>query len=562
MSIIGKKWKILNQDNTKNLFKKLCENRNLTCEESVDDFFNKKQLEDLHDPFLMKNMELSVQRILKAIKEQERIIIFGDYDVDGVTSSAILYDLLKTLGAKVSYRLPDRLNDGYGLNLRFIQEIIALDVKILITVDCGIANKELIQTAAENGIDVIVTDHHTVPEEFPDSAYAVLHPQQKDCTYPYKELTGAGVAFKFAQAIIMNSDLPDKHLFIQNYFDLAGLGTLSDLAPLTGENRIIVKNGLYHINRSPRHGIKSLIKAAWKNIDKELKSTDVSFYLAPRLNAAGRIQSPYYALQLLLSTEKDAEKLALYLNKLNQTRRMETQKCMEEAENLLLEDIKKEKILIAWSKDWHLGIIGLVAGKLNEKYNIPSIIMTQNNNQLVGSARSPEIFNIIQALTYHKKLLPHFGGHKQAAGFSLELKDFEEFKNSLREYASNELKNKNISPKLEIDCEIETPEINFDTYSVIEKFEPFGVANNEPIFLFRNTRVSNLRELGSTGKHISFNSIKDSKSFRCIAFNFAQYSNLFLEDKKMDLVIKLNKNTWQNNENLEFQLIDAAISTQ
>lgn len=565
-SLLGKQWQLQQAPAHLDLLGKIYHYRTLLNATEIQEFLDPSLEKGLHDPFLLKNMERAVARIRNAIETHEKIIIFGDYDTDGITSTAILFDALTTLRAEVSYRLPHRLEDGYGLNLKTIQEIHKIGVKLLITVDCGIANEPQIRVAKEQGIDVIVTDHHRLALTFPDSAYAVIHPKQPGCPYPYKELTGAGVAFKLAQALINNTLSLDADQKIADLLDLAALGTIADLAPLTGENRVIVKFGLQHIESSKRPGLHFLKKIAGTKSDRKLNTHDVSFQLTPRLNAAGRIQSPYYALQLLLSSANQAARLARHLDNLNRQRQEIMLEAVTEADNLLQKEMPDAPIFIAKSPDWHIGIIGLVAGRLAEKINRPVIIMHDRGTELIGSARSPAAFNIVEALQAHAPLLEHFGGHHQAAGFSISASKLDQFIESMKQYAHERLQFLDLRPTLHIDSEISLPEITNDLFHKIDHCAPFGIGNPAPTFLLPAVTIKNLKTMGRDHKHLSFHCIQSETPAlinRVTAFSFGPYFEKIHQISNSayaDLVIQLHENTWNGRSSLELQLLDLRIT--
>ncbi|MFA6917723.1 MAG: single-stranded-DNA-specific exonuclease RecJ, partial [Candidatus Gracilibacteria bacterium] len=417
MSFLGKKWIIKNETKDKGTIEKVLDNRKVA---DINDGMI------FHDPFLLEDMEKAVARIKKAIEKQDRIIVFGDYDVDGISGAAIMIITLKKLGANVSYRLPHRVNDGYGLSEKFIDEFIEKQINLVITVDCGISCVREIQKAKDHNIDVIITDHHAVPEHLPN-AVAILHPRLPNSKYPFKELTGAGMALKLAQALLGPSN---DNEFFEELIALASLGTVADLGILQGENRLIVKKGLKNLLNTKSGGLKKLVELAELKDQNMIDAYTISFRIAPRINAAGRIGDPYLALSLLLQDEgsKKVHALGQKLEDLNVERQNKTEKATKEAEAFFTNQTELPYILVSEHKDWHVGILGLVAAKLVEKYNRPAIIMQDFGDTLVASARSPRFFNITEALAELKEYLVSFGGHAQAAGFSLKKENLEKFK--------------------------------------------------------------------------------------------------------------------------------------
>lgn len=557
MSIIGKKWKIKNEDISKSLFEKLLENRKIT-EERVDDFLNPDLKNGFHDPFLMKNMKKSVKRIKKAIEKQERIIIFGDYDTDGVTGTAILVHTLQDLNANVSYRLPHRVEDGYGMSTKFIEEFAKIGIDLIITVDCGIACSKQIKLAKKYGIDVIVTDHHTIPQNFPKEAHAVLHPQQESCDYPFDKLTGAGVAFKLAQALIRTFYKTEAQEKEEELLDLACLGTIADLGELTGENRLIVKRGLESLKKTKWRGLKSLKEIAKINEQSKIDTHCIGFYLAPRLNAAGRIDTPYLALQLLLNQSEKTDLFAKKLERLNQQRQRLTRLAMDQIEENLKDNIHKQKILIAHNPNWHTGILGLIAGRLADKYGRPCIVMEDRGEELVGSARSPKSICLMEILNQASKLLDHFGGHRQAAGFRLKKQNLESFIKNVNNFADKKFKLEKLKPILNIDCEITIRDLNLDAYHQIEKLAPFGVGNEKPLFILRDISISDIKTVGKDGKHLKFVTNIGALKFDTIGFGLGDSVDQIKNFRKTDIVCYIDENNWNNERMLQLQVMDLA----
>lgn len=550
MSVRGKKWKILNKA-PKSVIDKMLENRGLSDPNDLARFVKPDFENGFHDPFLFTGMEKIVERINRAIANAERIIVYGDYDVDGISGAAIMVLTLEHLGGKVSYRLPHRLNDGYGINEKYIKEFEEAGVKLVITVDCGISNAKEISIAKEKGIDVIITDHHKIPENYPSDAYEILHPLRPDSNYPFKDLTGAGVAFKLAQALLKDDP------FAYSLLDLASLGTVADCGPIVGENRLIVKKGLEMLPQTKWEGLKFLQELAGVNFDKPLNTHTIGFQIAPRINAAGRIDSPYFALQLLINnqeTEK-AKQLAGQLEKLNKKRQGMLKKALDEAENRVYQH-SDQPIIIEYDKNWHVGIIGLVAGRLAEKYSRPAIILQEFDDYLVASARSPEYFNIIEALTKHSDLLDHYGGHAQAAGFNILKSKLDDFIHAIINYAADKLRNSDLVPELQIECEIHPDEINWDTYEFIRSLEPYGIGNDRPRFLLKGVDVESARTVGKGDNHLSMSFDIGGKQIRGIAFNFGDHVDYARKHRSLDIVFQLEENEWKGRKSLQMKLVD------
>ncbi len=552
MSVLGKKWFIKNHDGQKPIFERLLENRGLKELGGIADF---------HDPHLFNDMEKVLQRIEKAIQTQEKVVVFGDYDVDGISGTALLVHILKKVKANVSYRLPNRLNDGYGLSLKFIDEFIEENISLIITVDCGISCRNEVEKAKSAGVEIIITDHHTVPEFLPD-AFAILHPKLKNSTYPFKELTGAGVALKLAHALI-NKYLPENERqdYLYSLLDLATLGTIADLGSLTDENRLIVMKGLESLTNTKWAGLKKLKELASIKEGNKMNTTNIGFQLAPRINAAGRIGDPYTALSLLLQ-EEEGEKVTQLgdkLESLNKERQLMTEQALHEAEEIFLNKENLPSILIAHSASWHVGILGLVAGKLAEKYGRPAIAMQDFGDTLVASARSPEYFNIVDALTHTKSHLINFGGHAQAAGFSVSKEKLEEFSKEISDFARTNLQNTELKSILEIDCQLLGEEIDDELLETIESLQPFGIDNRKPTFVMKGVEPYFINQVGQEGNHLKFTVKNGDKKFPVIAFRMGQFMNQLRQHRKIDLVFQLEKHSWKEREFIQLQALDFGI---
>lgn len=553
-------WRIKNPDRNKTLIQKIFENRGLMTSQQISDFLSHDR-RPYYDPFLMKDMQKAVERISRALEKKERIVIYGDYDVDGMSGTAILLHTLRKLCGdnaaastasakpKISYRIPHRLDDGYGLHKKFIDEFKKLNVGLVITVDCGISCAQQISYAKSLGIDVIISDHHTIPEDFPNDAYAILHPLQKDCPYPFKGLTGSGVAFKLAHALLGET----KHQnMIEELADLASFGTVADLGPLIDENRTIVTRGMHAFRRTKWTGLKYLKKIARIKEDRHpLDTTIIGFSIAPRINAAGRIAHPYIALQLLLHEDEiKAETTARYLEKLNQLRKEMTEKACAEAENHV-QKFGMGQVIIAKSPDWHTGILGLIAAKMSEKFHRPAFIFHDRGDFLTASVRSPQTHNIMTLLQKVSHLMENFGGHAQAAGLNITKEKFEEFCGAIHDHAKNiPVEN---APDLEIDCEIFPQEITLENTELIEKLQPFGIANEAPIFALYNAKILEARPVGKNAEHLKFVVEAGGKNLDAIAFRYAE-SNL--TGKIINLAGTLEKNCFNGTTKIQMKVID------
>ncbi|MFC1655866.1 single-stranded-DNA-specific exonuclease RecJ [Patescibacteria group bacterium] len=568
MSVLGKKWEIKNADGNKSVIDKILANRGLSDPDDLALFLKPDFNKDFHDPYLMGGMDRAVERIEKAIKNKERIIVYGDYDVDGISGCAILVLTLQHLGAEVSYRLPHRLNDGYGLNEKFIDEFKEAGVTLLITVDCGISNAKEVAIAKEKGVETIITDHHQIPQNYPEAAYEVLHPARPDSNYPFKDLTGAGVAFKLAHALLRHDGHgEDDNSLIFALLDLASLGTVADCGPIVGENRLIVKKGLEMLPQTKWEGLKFLQEIAGIDGTKKLSTYNIGYQIAPRINAAGRIDSPYYALQLLIQggETENAKKLANKLETLNKKRQIMLADAFEEAERRYKEEERSspdEKMIIHYDKDWHVGIIGLVAGRLSEKYSKPSIILQDFGDYLVASARSPQFFNIVEAITECSSYLDHFGGHAQAAGFSLKKENLKAFMTDIKKYTKNKLKKCDLQQPLSIDCEIKSDELSWETVELIESLEPFGIANERPKFVLKDAEINEAKSVGKEHNHLSIDVSKDGTRLKGIAFNMGGFTDFVRTHRSLDIVFQLERNEWKGRKSLQMKIVDFSDSSQ
>jgi single-stranded-DNA-specific exonuclease len=556
MSILGKEW-ILPPDRKpdQTLWSSLLSARNI---QDPGQFFSVTQITDLHDPFLFDDMQKATDRILQAVNAKDRIVIYGDYDVDGISGSAVLVHTLRLLGAQVSYRIPHRMEDGYGLHKKYVKELAGQNVSILITVDLGISCAAEVALAQENGIDVIITDHHTIPKN-PDGtsnvppAFATIHPQLSD-EYPYKDLSGSGVAFKLASALLIATKNED---FIPALTDLTSLGTVADCVPLTGENRAIVKLGLEQMTKTKWDGLRAILRSAGVWGDQSFSSYTIGFQIGPRINASGRISNPYYALQTLLATGVEADQKSQKLDLLNKERQIMTRAIQEEAEAAV---DTSHSIIIAAGQGWSSGIVGLIAGRLQEKYGKPAFIMEDRGDTLVGSARSLPGFHAVEALRQAAHLMENFGGHEQAAGFHLKKSNQAAFTKTLQDYATNFMAKNPIRAKIQIDAKILPGEANSETCQKITNFEPFGIANPNPTFLLEDVKVISTKPVGQQKSHLKF-TIKHGTGQTAdfidgIAFNFAQHEQALKSAKRLISSLELNK--WNGQVTPQLKLIDCS----
>ncbi|MEK9158883.1 MAG: single-stranded-DNA-specific exonuclease RecJ, partial [Patescibacteria group bacterium] len=504
-------------------------NRGLTTQEKIDEFLNPDYGEDIHDPFLFREMPKAVERIGRAIANDELIIVHGDYDADGVCAAAILISTLKILGAKhLDVFLPDRELEGYGINKNTIEILAAANAKLLISCDCGISNKAEVELANKLGLDVIITDHHTVPKELPP-AFAIIHPLMPNENYPDKGLSGGGVAFKLAQALLKNNELGIRNNVSAEKWllDLVAISTVGDMMPLLGESRTLVKYGLIVLNKTKRLGLRHLIEIARVNKrnggGQTLDTHNIGFQIAPRLNAAGRMKHANSAYQLLITEDNDeALELARELDHNNQDRQKETAEMLAQANAFVKEEKQENSPAIFILKDnWPIGLIGLVAARLCEQFYRPAIVMTRKDGAIHGSGRSIDEIDIISKIAALKDLFKKFGGHPQACGFTLKDDTLEKFKKEFNKLVGEEVKKKKISPVLSIDAELKLADITWGLYDLLQKFEPFGEANPEPGYLIKNITVVNVMPVGAQGQHLKLTVKQDnSPTHKIIGFCF------------------------------------------
>lgn len=559
---MNKKWECIELDNEKiknvekieneygisNLLAKILVNRNLTKKEDIN-LFLKPTRHDFHNPYLMPDMALAVDRIIKAMNNKEKILIYGDYDVDGITSITVVKNFLLERGANVTQYIPNRLNEGYGLNKDAIKKISDDGINLIITVDCGISGIEEVDYANSLGLEVIVTDHHEVGEVLPN-AIAVVDAKRKDSTYPFRELAGVGVGFKLIQAIAQKLELEEKEYL--KYLDIVCIGTISDIVPLVDENRVIAKLGLKLVEVTKNIGLKALLEASgYKKID----SFTVSFGLAPRINACGRMGKEKEALNLFLTQdENEAKKIALRLNEYNKERQDIEKRIYEDAVNKIEKSEKNKQALVLGSENWHHGVIGIVASKITDLYFKPSILICFEEDEGKGSGRSIPGFDLYESLTNCSENLEKFGGHSMAVGVTLKKENFEKFKEEFEKYAQNS-NICDIIPIIKIDEEITLEDINIKAVEELNMLEPFGEANKMPLFMYKNLKIHSIRTL-SEGKHIKL-TLKDNNFYiDSIGFNLGHLAEEYQIGDKVDVVGSLEINKFNGRESVQINLKD------
>ena len=523
---------------------------------SAKSFFRPK-FNNLHDPFLMKDMKSATDRIKEAINNKEKILIYGDYDVDGVASTALLTNFLRQRTNNIFSYIPDRETEGYGVSVNGIKKAIKKQVSLIISIDCGIKALKEVEYAKKNNIDFIICDHHLPESEIPN-AIAVLDPKRVDCKYPFKELCGCGIGFKLIQALSLEWEMDTQQLI--NYLDLVSLATVADQVPLYDENRIITYLGLEQINKKPRPGIKALL-SDFKG--DEISTSTLVFKLSPKVNAAGRMKHATLALELLMCEKLEhTVNLSEQISSINIERREEDKKTTEEA---LIQIKQKEEesfsSTLVHNDNWHPGIIGIVASRLIEKYYRPTIVLTKKGQYYIGSARSINGFDIYKALKKCSNLLEQFGGHKYAAGLKLHESKLKLFRSEFEKFS-----NKNISEKQKIktliyDLEISLSDLNFKFFKIIKQMEPFGPNNPKPIFCSRNcVTTSQTRAVGNDNKHLQLFIKSKNKIYKGIAFGRGDLLNKINESKGFDILYSIEKNTWNGNTELQLIIMDLKLN--
>ncbi len=520
------------------------------------DFF-RPDLDMLHDPFLMKDMELASKRLSRAVRNREKILVYGDYDVDGTTATAILVLFLKQFGLDVSYYIPHRFKDGYGISESGIDYAEEIGATLIVSVDCGITAVREAELAKEKGIDLIICDHHTAGAELPD-AVAVLDPKRPDCSYPFDGLSGAGVGFKLVQATVV--DLGLDMATVHGYLDLVAISIASDIVPVVDENRILMREGLAQINNAPRPGIQSLLDVI-KFGKGRVSATSIVFSIGPRINAAGRMGDAAAAVELMVAdNQSDALKWAKQLDSINQKRRDTDSRTMEEAVAKIEREYTLEEIssMVLHDPDWHLGVVGIVASRLVDAYYRPVIMLSTVEGKVKGSARSIKGFNIYDALKECEDLLEQFGGHEFAAGLTMNPEHLDEFRRRLDLIAAKRLSENNFEPELRIDAPLNLNLVDLPFWKLLTQFEPFGPGNARPVFASRDVELAGLPTIVGDG-HLKVRFRQNgSTPFDAIGFNMHEYLPLLRDhgDGRLDIAYVLEENHWRNQRTLQLHLKD------
>lgn len=547
--------------------------RGITTPEQAAEFFN-PDITKLHDPFLMKDMDKAVKRLSKAVIDNEKILVYGDYDVDGTSAVALLYSFLcEIIGSDyknlVEYYIPDRYQEGYGISDQGIEYCRNNNVNLLISLDCGIKANDKIAMANQYGIDVIVCDHHLEGDELPD-AVAILDPKRSDCSYPYKELSGCGVGFKLIQGYCQHFNLPDQ-LWLSR-MDLVAISIASDIVAITGENRILAHFGLEIINKFPRVGIKSILDQAGIKVHFPFKEetifsrvisiSDLVFYVGPRINAAGRMKSGRESVRLFICEDEDkSADIGKRINTQNEQRKEQDRNATEEAIHMIRtsHEYEKRKSIVIYNPNWFKGIIGIVASRLVEEFYKPTIVLTKSSDGLItGSARSVKEFNIYDGIDSCSALLEHFGGHKFAAGLSMKEENLEEFIENFEQYVNENLEESSFVPEIAVDMPLDLSEITHGFLNNLKRFAPFGPGNMEPVFQ-SNTVVDegNGRIVGD--KHLKCRVLYPDRPVQpidVIAFNMKDKLPLIKDNNRFDLLYHVEENIWNNTVNIQLNVKD------
>ena len=521
--------------------------RGIQDQESLKKFLE-PSLEDLHDPYLLHDMDKAVERIRQAIEEGENILIYGDYDADGMTSASIVKESLEQLGAECRVYLPNRFTDGYGPNASVYKYFIEQEgISLIVTVDNGVAGHEAIELAQSMGVDVIVTDHHSMPETLPD-AYAIVHPEHPDADYPFKYLAGCGVAFKLACALLEEVQV--------ELLDLVAIGTIADMVSLTDENRILVQYGLEMLGHTQRIGLQEMMDMAGIAANEVTEET-VGFQIAPRLNALGRLDDPNPAIDLLTGfDDEEAHEIALMIHQKNEERKEIVQSIYEEAKTMV--DPEK-KVQVLAKEGWNPGVLGIVAGRLLEELGQTVIVLNIEDGRAKGSARSVEAVDIFEALDPHRDLFIAFGGHAGAAGMTLEVEKLSDLSQVLEDYVREKGADATDKNKLNLDEELDLETLSLETVKNFERLAPFGMDNQKPVFYIKDFQVESARTMGAGNAHLKLKIFKGEASFEVVAFGQGRWATEFAQTKNLELAVKLSVNQWNGQTALQLMMVDARV---
>lgn len=533
-------------------------NRGMRSLEGMKNFLNPSYDEHIHDPFLFRDMEKAVERVQRAIRSGEKIIAHGDYDADGVCGAAVLVEGLKTLGAQVTPYIPHREREGYGLNKESVEGFAKSGTKLIITADCGISNKAEIESAKNLGMDVIVTDHHQQPLDLPP-ADAIINPNISGEQYPFRGLAGVGVAFKLISALYKRT--PDMKPGMEKWLlDLVAISTITDMMPLLDENRVLVRYGLIVMRKTRRKGLLALL-ASLKNGKESVDAHHIGFFIGPRLNAAGRLKHANIAYDLMTATDsQEADRLLKRLEQVNDDRKFITELITGEVEAQLGVVNPEQKALFAFGKNWPIGVVGLVANKVAQKYNRPVFILGEADGNIVASGRSVPQLNIVEVLQASEKYYAKYGGHAAACGFTLKYKeDLEEWKIFMHELISKKLQDTPNDPLLEIESEIRLHDAHAETWKFLSELEPFGQANPRPVFCTKNVLVKEKRALGKDGKHLKLVLGQGNDVREAIGFSFGKYHADITAGKPIDIAYEIDMNEWNGQKRIQLKIKDIKV---
>lgn len=517
--------------------------------------FFRPNLSELHDPFLMKDMDLAVERIEYAIANNQKILVYGDYDVDGTTAVSLVYSFLSNYYDQLAFYIPDRYKEGYGVSFAGIDFAADNDFSLIIALDCGIKAIDKVDYATKKGVDFIICDHHRPGDEIP-KAVAVLDPKRKDCVYPYKELSGAGVGFKLMHAFAINRNIPFEKLGPLS--DLLAVSIAADIVPMTGENRLLAYYGLQLINKNPRPGIAAMISSAQLK-KQELTITDVVFTIAPRINAAGRIESGLRAVELLITSEKEqADKACKGINNNNIERKELDKDITREALEMMaaVPNLDQLRSTVLFSEDWHKGVIGIVASRVIETHYKPTIVLTESNGKATGSARSVKGFDVYNAIDACSEHLEQFGGHMYAAGLTMKVDKIEDFRNAFESYVASNITEEQLTPAIEVDAYLTLPQINDRFFKVLRQFAPHGPLNMRPVFETRDVLLyGKARIVGENHLKIAVTNADGSSIIECIGFGLGQYLD-DIQDRPFHITYVIDENEFRGKKSLQLLLKD------
>jgi single-stranded-DNA-specific exonuclease len=526
--------------------------RNIETFDTSKQFF-RPSLDQLHNPFLMQDMEKAIARITTAIGQNEKILIYGDYDVDGTTAVAVVYSFFREFHSRIEFYIPDRYAEGYGISTQGIDYAAENGFSLIIALDCGIKANDKVDYANSKNIDFIIGDHHLPGDELP-KAFAVLDPKRKDCTYPYKELSGCGIGFKLIQAFVMKNDMSLDICY--QFLDLVAVSIASDIVPITGENRILTHFGLIKLNTNPCCGLQALVDLS-TNKTKTFTVNDIVFQIGPRINASGRIDHAKDAVKLLISKSlQEAKDFSLNIDDQNNVRKDFDLRITEEALAIIDQNdsLKTRKSTVLYKSDWHKGVIGIVASRLTEKYYRPTIILTETNGHIAGSCRSVIGFDLYEALSECSDLLDQFGGHKYAAGLTMQIGNIKLFQDRFEEVVSKLITPQMLTQEILIDTKLQLQDIDAKFHRILSQFEPFGPQNESPIFL--SQKVSLIGSAYLVGSNHLKMTIKqeNSPSFDCIGFGLSEHIQAINSGKPFDICYSIEENVWRGKKNLQLNI--------